>query len=256
MGNKELAPLTDIASSTYTAVPEALKSKLLSVAVPTLSAVLFKKGLHTRVFVGLMPLNPNAARFCGAAWTVRAIPIREDLRNAIAAGDIPSRNRLAFDAAPAGAVVVCGTGGHPNNALMGDIMTASLMARGVAGVVVDTGVSDAHIISSMPIPVFATGSAPVSSFAVVMLIDHDTPIGVQGVAVFPGDIIVGDRNGAVCIPRHLADVVVDAAIEQELLEEFLLERIKAGAPLDGTYPPNESVLEDYRKWSASRRKAK
>jgi regulator of RNase E activity RraA len=256
MNSKKNAPLGKLVSEAYTAVPDALKARLLSVAAPTISAVLFQKGFHTRVFVGLKPLNPNAAKFCGAAWTIRAIPIREDLRAAISRGEIPSRNRLAFDAAPAGAVVVCGTGGNPHVALMGDIMTTSLMTKGVAGVVLDTGVSDAHAISSMPVPVVAAGSAPVSSFAALMIIEHDTPIGVQGVAVFPGDIIVGDQNGAVCIPRHLADEIADAAIDQEKLEEFVLERIKAGAPIDGTYPPNAAVLEEYRRWAAKRRPKK
>lgn len=252
MTNEKAAPLGKLVSTTYTAVPEALRTKLLSIAVPTLSAELFKKGLQSRFFVGIRPLNPNAARFCGAAWTIRAIPVREDLRAAISKGEIPSRNRLAFDAAPPGSVVVCGTCGNPQVALMGDIITTSLMTKGIAGVVLDTGVSDAHFIGSMPFPVIAAGSAPISSFAKIMVIDHDTPIGLQGVAVFPGDIIVGDPNGAVCIPRYIADEIADAALEEEKLEVFLLERINAGAPIDGTYPPNAAVLEEYHAWCASR----
>jgi regulator of RNase E activity RraA len=167
---------------------------------------------------------------------------------------MPSRNRLAFDAAPAGSVVACGTGGHPNNAMMGDIMTTALMTRGVAGAVLDTGVSDAHFVSTMPFAVVCAGGAPVSSFAVIMVIDHDTPIGIQGVAVFPGDIIVGDPNGALCIPRHLASELAEAALEQEHLEEYVLERIKAGAPIDGTYPPGPKVMDEYRAWAAAKKK--
>jgi regulator of RNase E activity RraA len=256
MSAEKLPALGKLVSAAYAEVPEPLRAKLLSVAVPTISAELFKKGFHTRFLTGLKPLNPKAAKFCGAAWTIRAMPIREDLRTAIAKGDVPSRNRLALDAAPRGSVVVCGSGGTPNNALMGDIMVTSLMTKGVAGIVLDTGVSDASLISSMPIPVVACGSAPVSSFAVIMVIDQDTPIGVQGVAVFPGDVIVGDENGAICIPRYLADEIADAAIEEERLEAFLLERIKAGAPIDGTYPPTAPILDEYRAWIASGRKTK
>ena len=242
------APLGPMASEGYAPIDAALHSKLLSVAVPTLSARLFKMGMATRFFSGLSPLNPAAARFCGAAFTVRAIPVREDLRAAIADFRIPSRNRRAFDAAPAGAVIVCATGDKPHLGLMGDIMTTSMMTRGIAGVVLDAGVADRHFISTMNFPVLATGSAPVSSFAEIMVIDHDTPIGVRGVAVFPGDVIVGDENGAVCIPRHLAEEVADAAVEQEALEEFVLARIKAGAPIDGTYPPDATVLTEYHAW--------
>jgi regulator of RNase E activity RraA len=84
-----------------------------------------------------------------------------------------------------------------------------------------------------------------------MVIDHDTPIGVQGVAVFPGDVIVGDENGAVCVPRHLAAEIADAAIAQEQLEVYVLQLIQGGAPIDGTYPPNAATLEGYARWKAA-----
>jgi regulator of RNase E activity RraA len=67
------------------------------------------------------------------------------------------------------------------------------------------------------------------------------------VAVYPGDLMVGDRDGVVCIPRHLADEVASAAIEQERVEEFVLQRIRSGAPLRGTYPPSEETLEEFRR---------
>lgn len=245
------APLGPMASETYAPVDPELRDKLLGVAVPTLSAQMFKMGMSTRFFSGLSPLNPAASRFCGAAFTVRSIPVREDLRAAIAKFEIPSRNRRAFDAAPAGSVIICSTGDKPHLGLMGDIMTTSMMTRGVAGVILDAGVADRHFISSMPFPVLATGSAPVSSFAEIMVADHDTPIGVRGVAVFPGDIIVGDENGAVCIPRHLAEQVANAAIAQEALEEYILGKIRQGVPIDGTYPPNAEVMAEYQAWRAA-----
>lgn len=252
MAHASFVPLGATAPEAYAPMADALKAKLLSVAVPTLSATLFQKGFHSRFFPGCKPLNPAAAKFCGPAWTIRSIPIREDLRSAISAGTLPSRNRIAFDAAPAGSVIVCGTGSNPQVSMMGDIMTTSLMVRGVAGVVLDTSVSDPHIVGAMPFPVVAAGTVSISSFASLMVIDHDTPIGFQGVAVFPGDIVVGDENGVVCVPRHLADEVADAAIEQELLEVFVLERIQGGAPIDGTYPPNAEVRAAYQAWKAAR----
>jgi len=103
----------------------------------------------------------------------------------------------------------------------------------------------------MAFPLVCTGSAPVSSFAKVMVADHGLPIGIGDVAVFPGDIIVGDPNGAVCIPRDIADAVADAAVEQEALEAFILARVQSGAPLEGTYPPNAETLAAYRAWRAT-----
>ncbi len=247
------APLGETAPETYVAVPEDVRTRLMSVGVPTLSAVMFQKGLHTRFFPDSRPLNPAAAKFCGAAWTIRSIPIREDLRVAISKGTLPSRNRLAFDAAPSGSVIVCGTGSNPGVSMMGDIMSTALMVRGVAAVVLDTSVSDANFVSRMPFPVVAAGTTSISSFAHLMVIDHDTPIGLQGVAVFPGDVIVGDENGAVCVPRHLASDIADAAIEQERLEVYVLELIRQGAPIDGTYPPSAEVMAGYMRWQAERR---
>lgn len=252
MTAERFAPLGPLVSTHYEPIPAALRDKLMKVAVPTLSAVLYQHGYHSRYLTGVKPLNPAMRKFCGAAWTVRSIPIREDLRAGISKGTVPSRNRIAFDAAPSGAVIVCGTGGHPNVAMMGDIMSTSLMTREIEGVVLDTGVSDGDFVATMALPVIAAGNSPISSFAAVMVIEHDTPIGFQNVAVFPGDIIVGDANGAICIPRHLADDLADACIEQERLEVFVLELIKAGAPIDGTYPPNEATLTAYRAWLAER----
>jgi len=252
MTAQQAAPLGPLVSTHYEPVSPAVRAKLMTVAVPTLSAVLYQHGYHSRYLPGVKPLNPHMRKFCGAAWTVRSIPIREDLRVGISKGTVPSRNRIAFDSAPAGAVIVCGTGSHPNVAMMGDIMSTSLMTRGIEGVVLDTGVSDGDFVATMDFPVIAAGNAPVSSFAALMVIEHDTPIGFHNVAVFPGDIIVGDANGAVCIPRHLADDLADACIEQERLEVFVLEKIKAGATIDGTYPPNEATLLEYRAWLAAR----
>ena len=252
MTTEQAAPLGPLVSTHYEPVPPAVRAKLMTVAVPTLSAVLYQHGYHSRYLPGVKPLNPAMRKFCGAAWTVRSIPIREDLRVGISKGTVPSRNRIAFDSAPSGAVIVCGTGSHPNVAMMGDIMSTSLMTRGIEGVVLDTGVSDGDFVATMDFPVIAAGNAPVSSFAALMVIEHDTPIGFHNVAVFPGDIIVGDANGAVCIPRHLADDLADACIEQERLEVFVLEKIKAGAPIDGTYPPNEATLIEYRAWLAAK----
>ncbi len=74
------------------------------------------------------------------------------------------------------------------------------------------------------------------------------PIGCGGVAVYPGDIMVGDAEGVVAIPAHLADEVAADAAEQERMEEFVLERVAAGAPLRGTYPPNDQTRADYQAW--------
>ena len=230
-----------------TPLPEDLKELLLSVSVPTLSATMFKYGQPNRLLTGLKPLNPSQERFCGPAWTIRAIPVRADL-----VGEYSPVGRAAFDKAPAGSVVVCASGSTPEIALIGDIMSTSLMVRGVAGAVLDTGVSDAQFVSKMPFPVVCAGSTPRPSYAKIMIVDYDLPVGIADVAIFPDDIIVGDANGTICIPRALAEKIGKAAAEQEALEEFVIERVSAGAPLEGTYPPSDATMETYRAWRAAK----
>jgi regulator of RNase E activity RraA len=81
-------------------------------------------------------------------------------------------------------------------------------------------------------------------------VEIDGPIGCGGVAVFPGDIIVGDCDGVVVLPAALADEVAAEAAAQEHMEAFLLTRIEAGASLRGTYPPDEATRAAYEAWKA------
>jgi regulator of RNase E activity RraA len=83
-------------------------------------------------------------------------------------------------------------------------------------------------------------------------VDANCPIGCGGVAVYPGHVIVGDDDGAMVVPRHLADGIATDAAEQEQLEVFILERIRQGATQPGTYPPDDATLADYRVWRAQR----
>ncbi|MBU8547164.1 MULTISPECIES: RraA family protein [Roseomonadaceae] len=226
--------------------PDILEA-LRQVAVPTLSAVMFARGLRSRFLHGIVPANPEAARFIGPAYTIRAIPVREDLRDAVAAGRLPNLHRQIFSGVPAGAVLVCATGGAAHVSVLGDIIATALHRKGVAGVVVDTGVSDLPVVAAMTLPVHhGGGSAPVPSSAAVMVVDHSLPIGIAGVAVFPGDIIVGDASGVVCIPAELVEEVAREAAEKERLEAWILAQIEGGAPLEGTYPPDAATKARYR----------
>ena len=104
----------------------------------------------------------------------------------------------------------------------------------------------------MDFPVFCAGGSAPLNLMHHHAIDLNVPIGCGGVAVYPGDIIVGDDEGVVVIPRHLADDVAAAAQAQELLEVFVIERVRNGAALPGTYPPDEKTLAAYQEWLKKR----
>jgi regulator of RNase E activity RraA len=72
------------------------------------------------------------------------------------------------------------------------------------------------------------------------------PIGRVGVAVYPGEVLVGDRDGVLVIPRALAAEVAEQGLEQEQLEAFVKRKIHAGETLWGNYPPGEEVKAEYK----------
>jgi regulator of RNase E activity RraA len=74
------------------------------------------------------------------------------------------------------------------------------------------------------------------------------PIDCGGVAVFPNDVIVVDQDGAVLIPQAMLGEVVDASVEQERLEGWIMTQVDAGAALPGLYPPNEDNKTRYQAW--------
>jgi regulator of RNase E activity RraA len=236
-----------------TPLPEDLRAKLQALPVPTLSAVLYARGLRSRFLHGVQPANPAAPRMVGPAWTIRAIPVREDLRDAVARGEAPNLHRAFFGAAPEGCVLVCATGGAAHVSVLGDIIATALHRRGVAGVVVDTGVADLPAVAALPLPVFHSGgSAPVPSGAAVMIVDQGLPVGLGPVAIFPGDIMVGDACGVVCIPRGIVEAVVEEAAAKLEYEDWAQAQIAAGAPLEGHYPPDAAVKARYAAWRATR----
>lgn len=227
-------------------------ASLSALPVPTIAAILFRKGYERQFVVGLAPLS--ARRFAGPAYTLRAIPTRPDLRAGLADGSLPNLHRVALRDIPAGSVWVADTGGRTDCSVLGDILAESLMVRGVAGVVLDGGAADTPRLSELAMPIVCAGSAPVPWLGSLYICALQGPINLRGVAVFPGDIIVGDACGVVVVPAALAADVAREAADKEAQEEFILERIRAGAPVEGTYPPNEKTLADYKAWQETQKK--
>ena len=87
--------------------------------------------------------------------------------------------------------------------------------------------------------------------------DINVPIGCGDVAVFPGDIIVGDDDGVMVIPASLVDEVAEECLDMTIFEDFVLEKVNGGASIIGLYPPtNEKTLLDFNKWKSEKNKLK
>lgn len=135
--------------------------------------------------------------------------------------------------------------GEPLAASAGNILVSRMIARGVAALVTDGSVRDSPAIARLGWPVYTAGVSATTNLVLHHAVDMQVPIGCAGVPVFPGDVLVGDEEGVVVVPRLLVDQVAQEAVEQEELESFILDRIVAGAPLPGTYPPNHETLAAY-----------
>lgn len=222
---------------------------LRKVSVATLCTQLFKRGFRNVFIQGIGRLtDPSCGNLVGPAYTMRNIPAREDI-DQISAFDNPDHpQRKGIESVPPGHVLVIDCRGETRVASGGQILTTRLKVRGGAGIVSDGPVRDSAAIGEMDFPVYCAGGSAPLNLIHHHAIDLNVPIGCGGVAVYPGDIIVGDDEGVAVIPRHLADEVARDALEQEKMEAFILERVEGGAKLAGTYPPNADTRAAFEAW--------
>lgn len=228
------------------ALDHAVRSALAGVTTATLTTVLLKKGLRRVWMRGTLPLRPGQPRVIGRAFTLRFVPAREDLATP-ASWASPISTRAAIEAMPAGCVAVADAMGVTDAGIFGDILCQRLRQRRVAALVTDGVVRDLAGVLDTGLPVFCRGRAAPASVAELTFVNWQEPIGCGGVAVFPNDVIVADRDGAVAIPQALLEDVTAACIEQERLEQWIMEEVERGVPLPGLYPPNAEAKARYEK---------
>jgi regulator of RNase E activity RraA len=214
----------------------------------TLTTQLFKRGLRNTFVQGVRRLTPDAPAMVGEAFTLRMIPAREDLDHPGMFTDRSHPQRRAIEECPGGAVLAIDCRKDTRGGCLGDILIARLLERGVAGVVTDGALRDTPQIATLAIPVYAAGAAAPASFGIHHAVDLNQPIACGDVAVFPGDVLVGDAEGVVVIPRHLVDEVARDGAEQEQLESWILKEVKAGKGIFGLYPPDEETRARYQAW--------
>jgi regulator of RNase E activity RraA len=229
------------------ALPAEIHQALAGVTTATLTTVLLKKGLRNCWVRGARPLKPDQPRVVGRAFTLRFVPMREDLATPASWGN-PISTRAAIEAMPEGCIAVVDAMGVTDAGIFGDILCARMARRGVAALLTDGVVRDLAGVLGTGLPVWCQGAAAPASVAGLTFVAWQQPIGCGGVAVFPGDVIVIDGDGAVLIPQALLQDVTEAAVEQELLEGWIMREVEGGAPLPGLYPPNEANRARYEAW--------
>lgn len=223
-----------------------IKAALELVTTATLTTVLLKKGLRNVWIRGSKPLTPQSKRIVGEAFTLRFVPAREDLATP-ASWASPRSTRGAIEDMPEGCIAVVDAMGIKDAGIFGDILCARMQKKGVAALVTDGVVRDVAGVIGTNLPVWCDGAAAPPSVAGLTFVNWQEPIGCGGVAVYPGDVIVLDSDGAVLIPQAMVEEVTKESVEQERLETWIMGEVDRGVPLPGLYPPNAETKARYEK---------
>ncbi|RRO16254.1 ribonuclease activity regulator RraA [Saccharopolyspora rhizosphaerae] len=241
--------MVDTAVTASDPLPEGTVRALRYASTATITTQLLSRGLRNQFMQGLRALNPDQTTMVGVAFTLRYIPAREDVDVLSVFQDYDHPQRKAVESVSPGEVLVIDSRGKQRAASLGHILATRLLHRGCAGVVTDGSVRDSDGFTSLEMPTFAVNPSANTNLIQHHAVDMQVPIGCCEVAVYPGDVLVGDADGVVCIPRHLVEEVAEAAAAQEHLEEFVLSRVESGLPLRGTYPPDETSRVAYQEWA-------
>ncbi|MDX3905712.1 MAG: ribonuclease activity regulator RraA [Pigmentiphaga sp.] len=224
------------------------RQRLLASSVSTLTTCLFRAGLTRCCPVGIGPLSPAQPRMVGPAYTLRFVPMREDAGGMASYGGRRNVHQQAFEECPPGHVLVLDTRGEIRGCSCGDLLIGRLKARGCAGIVTDGGFRDNRDIASLGFPAYQRCPVPPPSFGYLQAVEAGVPIGCGDVAVYPGDVVVGDADGVVFIPAHLVDEIARQAYEQTCYEAFASEEVARGRSIIGLYPPTETSQADFQAW--------
>lgn len=230
---------------------DVTRAKFKKISTASIATALYKRGLRNQFIQDVVPVSPKAETMVGQAFTLRYIPAREDRNPITVFRNADHPQRVAIETCPAGHVLVMDARKDARAATAGSILITRLALRGAAGVVSDGGFRDAEGIGALDMPAYyAKPSAP-TNLTLHEALDINVPISCGDVAVFPGDVLVGDRDGVMVIPAHLADELADECSEMESYEEFVLEQVKSGEQIIGLYPRTKDEYEQrYADWRA------
>ena len=232
-----------------TVLTDEIREQLSAVSTATLTHQLQMRGLRSTFLSGLAPAHPEL-RLVGRARTLRYVALREDVKHLALNGR--TAQKQVVETVQPGDVVVMEARGVPDAGTIGDIFAARVKALGGTGVITDGAIRDTPAVTALGMPVYYRSSHAATYGRHHMPYSVDDSITCAGVFVQPGDIIVGDAEGAVVIPHALVAEVAAAAVAQEDVEEFAIERVAAGESTDDLFPLATERRPDYEAWKAGR----
>ena len=232
---------------------DTTRNKLRTVSTATVATALYKRGFRIQCIQDVQPLSPDQPTMVGEAFTLRYMPAREDLNKLDVFRDRAHPQRKAIEECPAGSVLVMDSRKDARAASAGAILVTRLMQRGCAGVVTDGGFRDSGEIAKLGFPAFHHRPSAPTNLTLHQAIEINGPIGCGDAPVFPGDTILGDCDGVIVIPAHLADEIAEETFEMTAFEDFVAEQVSKGRSIVGLYPAtDEQTLKDFAVWRKAR----
>ena len=223
---------------------DATRNKLKTVSTATVATALFKRGFRIQMIQDVHPLGPDQPVLVGEAFTLRYMPAREDLNKIDVFRDRSHPQRKAIEDCPVGAVLVMDSRKDARAASAGAILVTRLMKRGCAGVITDGGFRDSAEIARLGFPAYHHRPSAPTNLTLHQAIEINVPIGCGDAPVFPGDVILGDSDGVIVIPAHLADEIADETVEMTAFEDFVTEQVQNGRSIFGLYPATDEQDAD------------
>jgi regulator of RNase E activity RraA len=224
------------------------RERLKQASIATISTCLYRDGVKVTCPHGIRPVAPGLPRMVGEAFTLRFIPMRDDVGGISSYGSGGNVHQRAFEECPPGYVLVMDTRGETRGCSCGDLLIGRLKARGGAGIVTDGGFRDTPDVALLAFPAYQRAPAPAPSFGRLQAVELNVPIGCSDVAVYPGDIIVGDAEGVVVIPSAIAPRIANEAYEMTQYDTFAAEEVARGRSIVGLYPATEASRLEFERW--------
>jgi regulator of RNase E activity RraA len=225
-----------------------LKETLAQISTASVASALLKRGLRNVWIRGAVPIAGGGSQIVGEAFTMRFLPMREDLIGPALA--TLNNSRTAIEAMQAGSVAIIDAMGVTDAGVAGDVLCSRMKRRGVAGLITDGVIRDIVGVEKSGLPVWSRGTASPAPGNSLTFIDWGLPVACGGVTVFPSDLIVADRDGAVVIPCAMAEQIIAEAADIERFDEWVMAKVAEGEQLSGLYPPNPENEERYRRDTA------
>jgi 2-keto-4-pentenoate hydratase/2-oxohepta-3-ene-1,7-dioic acid hydratase in catechol pathway/regulator of RNase E activity RraA len=221
-----------------------------AVSTATLASQLRKRGFNSLTLDRLHSTRPSAT-MTGFARTVRYVPFREDL--SVSRGGGYNAQKQAVEQVRPGEILVIEARGDLTAGTIGDILGLRAQVRGAVGIVTDGAIRDSEALRRrLDIPVYYGAVHPAVLGRRHVPWDTNVTVACGGVTIQPGDIVAGDGDGVVVVPRDIAGEVARDAREQERQEQFIAGLVANGESISDLYPLGPRWRSAYDAWVRQR----